>query len=253
MCLGLWALAVAAVAGCAPRAIRPMGEPHHVVVLPGVLGHSPGFDRIPRIIDEELEDASVQIWNWKRIDALAALNPIRSLRDHTRNRARAKVLANHLTQCRRANPHLRTSLVALSGGAGVALFACEELPPDVMLDRVVLLSPAVSPGYDLTAAMAHTKSGIVNYYSRGDWFVLKRGTTTFGTADRVYGPAAGYQGFDHKAACPGCGDRLTQIEWHDGLRKLGASGGHASAQEKKFIRHCVVEWLRGNLTACDAP
>jgi len=239
--------------GCAPRPIRPMGEPHHVVVLPGILGHTPGFERIPRIIDEELDDASVQVWNWTRIEPNIIPNPIGHIRAYSKNRARAKLLADQLTRCKREHPDVRVSVVALSGGTAIALFACDELPDDVKLDRIVLLSAAVSPDYDVAPALQHVEHGVVNYWSPRDRLVLKYGTSVFGTADRVHEPSAGYRGFNENTTAGVGAKGLTQIQWHPGLWKYRNSGGHAGAQEKAFIRECVVEWLRGDVLACGGP
>ena len=44
-------------------------------------------------------------------------------------------------------------MVAKSGGSGVAVKALELLDEETV-ERVILLAPALSPGYDLTAASA---------------------------------------------------------------------------------------------------
>ena len=43
----------------------------------------------------------------------------------------------------------RIDLIGHSAGGGVILGALRRLPADVPVDRVVLLSPSVSPGYEL--------------------------------------------------------------------------------------------------------
>jgi pimeloyl-ACP methyl ester carboxylesterase len=241
------------IAGCAPRAIEPTGQPRHVVCLPGILGRTPGFNRIPRIVDRELEGASVQVWDWTRIDPHWLPNPVGHIRDYEKNRKRARLLADQITRFRRQHPDVPLSIVALSGGTAIALFACEELPEDVKLDRIILLSAAVSPDYDLGPSLRHADNGIVSYFSPKDRLILKRGTRWFGTGDRVYIESAGFCGFNRDRACGQNCDQLTEIGWRPALwKQYRNSGGHAGAQEKRFIRNCVVRWLKGDLAACSA-
>ena len=85
-------------------------------------------------------------------------------------------------------------LVAQSGGAGVAVFAVEALPPGAMVDGVVLLGEALSPTYNLAKALAKTRKGILNSHSSKDSVILNWGTHLFGTTDRQFTRAAGCAG-----------------------------------------------------------
>jgi len=239
--------------GCAPKAIKFTAEPKHIIVLPGILGHTFWLDRIRKHADADLPDTSAQVWDWTRIKPHIIPNPIAHIMQYKRNCFRAKELAAQITEFHRQHPNVELSIVALSGGVPMAIFALEDLPDDVKIKRLVLLSGAISPHHDLTKALSHVEGEIVNYYSHGDWFVLKRGTTRFGTGDRVFEPSAGYAGFDRAAACPhGC-DQLVQIEWRKEFRKkYGNGGGHAGSLPHRFIRECVVQWLAGNVGACAA-
>lgn len=243
------------LAGCrGPGEIQYSGQLRHVIVLPGILGHTPGLDRIRKAVESEIPEASAQVWNWTRIEPHWLPNPIGHIREYDKNRRRAALLAGHIAEFRREHPDVRLSIIGLSGGTAIALFACEELPPEVTLDRIILLSAAVSPEYDLRPALRRAENGIVSYYSRGDWLVLKRGTSRFGTGDRVYGPSAGYSGFDEPESCGDSCEKLTQIAWHADLARLYAnSGGHAGGQERDFLRHCVMKWLEGDVSACAGP
>jgi pimeloyl-ACP methyl ester carboxylesterase len=240
--------------GCAaPGPIHYSAEPNHVLVLPGILGHTPDLERIRRVTDERLVGTSAQVWDWTRIKPHVIPNPVAHIVQHERNRYRAHLLAQHITEFRREHPDVRLSIVALSGGAAIAVFTLEALPDEITIDRLVLLSGAVSPEYDLTQAWAHVERDVVNYHSPRDRLILDWGTTVFGTGDRVHSAAAGNAGFDTTRACPtGC-DKMVQIEWHEGLRALGNRGTHVGSVAGDFVRECVVEWLRGNLNACAPP
>src|SRR5438874_3847 len=86
-------------------------------------------------------------------------------------------------------------LPAARAGAGLGLAAAAQLPAGTV-ERVVLLSAAVAPTYDLRPALTATRGEIVSFHSSLDRVLLDWGTSQFGTVDRVYGPAAGLSGFE---------------------------------------------------------
>src|SRR5262249_42523686 len=110
-------------------------------------------------------------------------------------------------------------------GGRVVLAAAEMLPPN-SLDRVILLSPAVTCSYDLTRAMQASKCGILHFFSTND-DVLAVAEEGSKLADGLIGPAAGRVGFR-----PPCSDpreiatynaRLQQIRWTETWH---GGGGH---------------------------
>src|SRR5229473_6365752 len=107
---------------------------------------------------------------------------------------KADELASSVWYLKLVEPNRPIYLVGKSGGAGLVLAAAEQLPPE-MIERIILLSPAVSPTYDLRPALRATKREIVSFYSPFDKLVLGWGTSQFGTEDRYYGPSAGLRGF----------------------------------------------------------
>ena len=151
----------------------------HVVILPGIGGSPVGIDATQALrsqIERGMPDVSAQVWDWTALEPTISITKIDNLTDYARNRRRASLLARDIENWTRRYPGSRLYLLALSGGAGIALFACEELPPDAMLEGIILVSGGVSPTYDLTHALAHTKLGIFNYYSHKDVYVLRDGT-----------------------------------------------------------------------------
>ena len=81
-----------------------------------------------------------------------------------------------------------------SGGTGLVVRALEGLPED-SVEAAVLLSPALSPGYDLSRALRAVRREMVVFWSPLDLFVLGLGTRIFGTVDRVNSVSAGLVGF----------------------------------------------------------
>jgi pimeloyl-ACP methyl ester carboxylesterase len=138
-------------------------------------------------------------------------------------------------------------LVGKSGGAGLALAAAAQLPSDT-LERIILLSPAVTPGHDLRPALRATRREIVSFHSPLDRIVLGWGTTQFGTIDRSYGPSAGLSGFripaDVDAADRALFGRLVQIPWTPRMLLGGNNGSHLGTSMPGFIGKEVAPWLK---------
>jgi pimeloyl-ACP methyl ester carboxylesterase len=134
-----------------------------------------------------------------------------------------------------------------SAGAGVVLAAAEQLPAG-SLERVILLSPAVSPSFDLRASLRATRHEIVSFSSTLDRFFLDWGTCQFGTVDRVYGPAAGLDGFQVPPDLDPEGKalyrRLVQVPWRFEMLLNGRGGAHHSTCMPLFLAHDVAAWLR---------
>ncbi len=146
-----------------------------------------------------------------------------------------------------AEPERPIHVIAKSGGAGLALAAAEMLPPNT-LSRLILLSAAVSPEYDLRPALRATKGQIVSFYSPYDQFILNFGTRQFGTVDRVYGPSAGLCGFDVPGALApedqALYRRLVQVQWSPRMLWQGNAGGHTGSTWPCFLQFEVAPWLK---------
>jgi pimeloyl-ACP methyl ester carboxylesterase len=161
--------------------------------------------------------------------------------------AQAEELARQVQAVKEKEPERPVYMIGRSGGAGVVLAAAGMLPPN-MLERIVLLSAAVSPTYDLRLAFRATKGPIVSFYSRHDWFTLGWGTTQFGTMDRVYGASAGKTGFvvpaDLSPHDRALYQRLEQIPWSSNMILEGHLGMHHGTSMPGFISKEVAPWLK---------
>lgn len=217
----------------------------HVVILPGIGGSPIGLSDTQALrtqIEREMPDVSAQVWDWTALEPKVSITKIDNLTDYARNRRRASKLARDIETWTRQHPGAPLYLLALSGGAGIALFACEDLPPDATLEGIILVSGGVSITYDPTQALAHSRLGIFNYHSRKDVRVLRDFTTRHGTLDRVKGPAIGYSGFD--ADHP----KLFQLAWEPSMRHLGNRGGHLSGLRPAFVRRYFFPLIQGDTT-----
>ena len=78
---------------------------------------------------------------------------------------------------------IRSSWSGSRAGLGVMVKALEELDEE-SVERVVLLAPALSPGYDLTPSLRAVRGDVVVFWSPYDVIILGAGTRLFGTIDR---------------------------------------------------------------------
>ena len=160
---------------------------------------------------------------------------------------KANELADQIRKIKETRPGCPVYILAHSGGCALSLAAAEMLP-EHSIERIVLLSAAVSPSYDLRTALRATNHGIISFYSRKDHVILGWGTKTFGTMDRYYGPSAGYVGFtvpknlesDDRLLY----SRLVQLPWYPKQIWEGNSGGHSGSVMPGFLTKEVVPWLK---------
>lgn len=167
-----------------------------------------------------------------------------------RNRLMGARLARLLRRIHRQRPDRPIHVFAFSGGAGIAVFACERLGGRRMVDTLVLAAPALSPGYDLRSALRGVERCVVLVSPR-DRLVLGVGTSLFGTTDRKFGKSAGQVGFEgmndlHRVPSPGY-DRCRQIRWDASLRGDGHFGGHAGWIAPPFLRRYLPGLLGGDV------
>lgn len=156
-------------------------------------------------------------------------------------------LAKEIWKRKKENPKEPIYLIGHSGGTGVAVRAAELLPKNT-IQRMILLSSALSPEYNLVPALSACKNGIVSYYSPHDHFFLRFGTSQFGTIDRMYCTSAGCQGFEVPKELFACEKQaysnLRQIPWNSKMILHGNFGNHTGTVQPSFLEHEVSRWLR---------
>jgi pimeloyl-ACP methyl ester carboxylesterase len=162
----------------------------------------------------------------------------------------AGMIAQAVHRFRDAQPADPVFLVAKSGGSGVIVRALEQLT-EGSVERTVLISPALSPRYDLAPALRAVARELVVFWSPLDVVVLGAGTRVFGTADRVRTASAGMCGFQvpYEARDPGNGlaspyAKLRQVRWSWRMASTGYLGGHVGPDSPIFLKKYVVPLLR---------
>jgi hypothetical protein len=263
----LWLVGVLPGGGCAqtptPRAparVESVPSPLADIALrvgqapppPGgvvfVANGSGGLHTVDPNLRRALADAhaplQVECVDWSHGTGLFLLDHLNRHNHHTAARA----LAAQITFARQSCPGTRICVVGHSTGCAVVLAAAGSLPPG-SLDRIVLLSPAVSSGYDLRPALACACEGIDVFLSHRDYWFLGVGMRLIGTADGVLGASgAGRKGFRptlDTAADAELYNRLRQYNWDPSWSWTGHSGGHYGNNRTEFLRAYVVPLLLG--------
>ena len=173
------------------------------------------------------------------------------LRADQRHSRYAQLIADKIVAYRTRYPGRAVNLVGYSAGAVVAVKSLEALPEGQQVSRAVLLAGAISPSYDLSAALAQTRDGIWNYSQVQDIFALWAGTLVAGTADGQHMVSAGAVGFWTPSGADDdvrqlYRDKLKQLSYSPRMALSGNLGGHFQCVGHKFVARWIAPVLSGN-------
>lgn len=185
-------------------------------------------------------DCGIEVYDWPSF-----LGPLDNLIDAGTARTLARGVARRIAEYARAHPGRPIHLLGYSGGGAIAIFAAEFLPPDVMVDNIVLVQVSLSREYDLTRALRKTRGRMVNFHAPLEVVMLGLGTTIFGTMDRKHGFSAGKDGFDIEKAVrdPELRGRVEQQSWSTKSLWSGNFGTHADLYGKQWNKEYVAMYL----------
>lgn len=217
----------------------PFGHDVILICVPGIGGWGHSDTDWTRGLRAGGYDGKIETCDWS-----GHLGPISALWGHVWQRAQAQRIAARICRLRAKSPSSLIILTAHSAGAGLVVHALEDLPPGTDVDGIVLLAPALSRTYDLTAALGHVHGRADVFCSDRDTMVLAIGTFLFGTVDGVHGEAAGRRGFIRpgKAAA----DEYAKLRTHRFSRArhmLGDDGGHFGCQSPQVAAALVAPLL----------
>ena len=243
-------LAVVVLGGCDSRLVLKSEDLDGglVIMLPGIDGRSFYSEAACRTVCGEDLGMSVELRDWT-----APLGPLYNQTAISRNREVAGAIASRIRSYQRAHPGRPVFLIGHSGGTAIAVWVAEALPTGEQVEGIILLAASLSPGYDLSNALAHTRGGIVSFHSPLDAGLLGVGTTLIGTMDGVHGESAGKSGFrvPDRTARPAEYAKLFQIAWEPRMIEVGHGGGHFSCMGSPFIEAYVRPLVQR--TAWDEP
>jgi pimeloyl-ACP methyl ester carboxylesterase len=238
-------------AGCAdPAALRMnAGETHgKVYYLDGVGCYGFGREGVPAGLRMAGFRGDVEYWSWS-----ATKTPFDQF-GGAFVRVQAGDLAKMVAMYRKAYPGRPVSLIGLSGGTAVAVYACEQLPEGVSVDEVVLIASSLSEHYDLTKALRHIHGGITLFQTSGD--IALGMARVVGTIDGApLAASAGSVGFHPPDRLSLAGRELYRSKVHNvpyshSFASLGFTGNHTSAVgSPAFIRSKIGPIITTH--ACD--
>ena len=233
------ALLLVLVSGCgAGRTSPDRYRRGLVIVLTGIEGRSPLNAAICKGLDQGGVDWAIELTDWTAA-------PLVSLLTQHRNRRIAKEVAERIARYQKSYPNRPVVLVGHSGGAAMAIWIAEAMPPGEHVDGLVLLAAAISPEYMLDNALRRTRRGIVNFYSPKDYVLLGWGTRIFGAMDREHKTSAGRVGFEVPKAggTPRAYTKLYQIAWSKQMAAKGHTGSHFSVSTRAFVGTYVAPFV----------
>ena len=138
-------------------------------------------------------------------------------------------------------PGQPVSLIGLSAGTGVAMWALEDMKPGYQVDNVVLLASSLSHKFDAGPAARAVRGKIYVYYSSND-AVLAGPMKAFGTIDGAYGPfaiGAGETGLQS----PRAKEKIVNIAYKNAYAKYGYFGGHTDGLAAPFVQAVLAKHL----------
>jgi pimeloyl-ACP methyl ester carboxylesterase len=213
-----------------------------VFIVGGVGGLDPIQACAPWMLPKAGVPHKIEVFEWTH----GKCRMLRDLQDTRYLLAQADRLAVLVREVQGREPGRPIYLVGHSAGAGIVLAAAEKLPP-ATLERIIVLSAAVSPTFDLRGALRATRRELVSFNSTYDRFYLYFGTHLFGTVDRIYGPAAGLDGFQIPPELDEEGRRLyqrvVQVPWRFEMALKWTDGFHHGPCMPIFLGRLVAPWL----------
>lgn len=209
------------VAACCPpgHSFKHLDGRPLVFVANGVGGSTTVSDNLLDLNGAKNLGLRIQMVPWCRHNS-----PLEDLTDHQAQLHAATRIACAVTAFRRDCPNLPIFFVGHSAGARIVLAAAEMLP-EKSVDRIILLAPAVSCGYDLTGALRASRGGIDHFWSSLDG-VLQTAEDYSALADGVKGPAAGRVGFRPAFSDKKDIEAFRNVRQYRWTEEFSGSGGH---------------------------
>jgi hypothetical protein len=230
-------------------AVSPGGDLSHrggfVLVADGVGGLELCGIALRSVLRAERPSYAIQIFPWGH--GMGRWHA--DLTDVVNRDTKARLIAETVRRFKTVQPSDPAFIVAKSGGSGVAVKALELLDEQTV-ERVILLAPALSPGYDLARALRAVRREMVVFWSPLDVLILGAGTRLFGTVDRVKSVSSGLVGFEVPLVDDSDETRnqgyakLRQVRWRPRMAATGYFGGHFGPDSPLFLRKYVVPLLR---------
>lgn len=203
-----------------------------IILYPGLLSTTNEMITLYLVMRAAGIDRAIDLGVWGRF-----LEGIENINAYERNLAWSAAEAERIAEYLRAHPGRPVTLMGFSAGAAIAIWVAEALPEEVQLDRVILISPGVSPSYDLDAMLRRCRHGAVCFWSALDWQGALA-ALVFGTMDRINEVPAGTVGFTMQRS------DLVQVPYGPEMAAYGLTGNHYELMDNPlWIQDFVVPWV----------
>jgi pimeloyl-ACP methyl ester carboxylesterase len=199
--------------------------PGTVFVVGGIGGIDPLQSAAPRALPAAGVPHRILVFHWTH----GKMHTLKDLQDTPYLLQRASEPAGLVAQTLAREPGRPVYLVGQSAGAALVLAAAEKLPP-CSLERIILLSAAMSACFNLCPALRATRKEIVSFHSCRDVFWLGLFTRVVGNSDRTHCCAAGKEGFTPPPSSDQEACRLYQR-----LVQSSFCGGHEGGCRSGFL------------------
>ena len=234
------------LSGCASVPSRvttykpPVAPQGIVIVTNGAGGNTEASRALVTALEKSRVPLSVRTFEWTHGVGRA----VTDMTDFEHAQEQGRLLAEQIITYRAAHPNTPIYLVGYSAGTHVTLEATRWLDPNTV-ERVILLAPAVSSEYDMSATLAAARQGVDVYTSQRDRLYLGTGTDIVGTADGLRGvAAAGRVGFDPPSPLDSMlAMRLRQHPWNRNGAWTGNDGSHAGPLQSTYLRAYILPLL----------
>jgi hypothetical protein len=143
--------------------VKPQNKPGVVILVSGAGGMEFMQWSARWAIEADGLPLTIKEFQWTH----GKFRVVRDLQDTRHLLKKADELAELVVQLKKANDQGQIFLMGTSAGTGLILAAAEKFPP-ATLERIILLSSAVSPQYNLLPALRATKKEIVSFSSDFD-------------------------------------------------------------------------------------
>ncbi|RIK65102.1 MAG: hypothetical protein DCC65_13025 [Planctomycetota bacterium] len=158
---------------------------------------------------------------------------------------KGRQLAQKIVEYQSEHPGAPVHLMGLSAGTAVVAYALEALPPQTMIQNVIMLSGSLSSTHDLTEALRHVSGRMYIFTSQRDE-VLLVAVPVAGTADRT-SAAAGTIGVNGARLPAGASGetrsqyrKISVIPWNPQFARYGHFGGHTDSVKTPFVQQFVA-------------
>lgn len=223
-----------------------------VIVLSGIEGSGPlSWNICKGIEDSGFSGANVN-WEWTTGYWPLFLYHLRGSR---RNRRAANKLAEFILQYEHEYPNRPIYIIGHSGGGAMIALTLEALPEREIVRDAVMLGPALSHSYDLTAALKRVCHSLWNHWSYGDAFLCAAGTLACGCVDGRHTLSAGFRGFSTPADPAKrelYNQKLRQLCWSPKFAKQFHLGGHFGLANRVFVAETIAPLLNESVGQASA-